>query len=59
MELRVLTPLPFVRLILSALVGVFGVSAEFYAGTLTVDGGGLFLHGSKVKRNPDNLRGRG
>jgi hypothetical protein len=41
------------------LVGVFGMPAQLDTGTLTVDGGGLFLHGSKVKRNPDYLRGRG
>ena len=34
------------------LVGVFGVPSQLYAGTLTVDGGGCFLHGGKGKKKP-------
>jgi hypothetical protein len=41
------------------LVGVFRVPSEFNTAALTVNGGGLFLHGSNVKINPDYLRGRG
>ena len=48
MELRVLPPLPFVRLSPYALVGVFGVSSQLDAGTLTVDGCGCFLHGANI-----------
>jgi hypothetical protein len=55
MEFQVLTALPFVTLSPSALVSVFGVSSEFDAGTLTVDGGGLFLHGVKGKKKPRQL----
>jgi hypothetical protein len=55
MELRVLTPLPFVRLCLSVLVGVFGVPAQLDTDALTVNGGGLFLHGVKGKKKPRQL----
>lgn len=40
------------------LVGVFGVSSEFDAGTLTVDGGGLFLHGRKLLKSRTRHKGR-
>jgi hypothetical protein len=59
LEFQVLTPLPFGRLSPSVLVGVFGMPSKFDTDALTVDGGGLFLHVVKLKRNPDNLRGRG